>query len=434
MSNIIKEIRLIMTDITDNNNKLWVGKLFDNDTVITEWGRVGNTLQSKTFTGVGDKFLQQKMKEKTSKGYKEIQSIGASEKSKVTSTNSSSTMELLDIALADINPQEDSTKELLKDLIQANRHQITEMSGGKVEVNASGLVTTKTGDIIALKAIVDAKDILVNMDTFIKSSNFTDAKFIDYLEDYLMLVPQSVGSRKGWHTSFFNTSNTVEKQFDFLDQLEKSINLYEDTKKNAIANTDTTKTRSKVFDFTLTELKDDAEFNRVVQFFNSNAKSMHSSYGMKVDKIWVIDNQKFKNPFEEKFSKFSNKMELWHGTAAGNVMSIMHTGLKCAPPSTAAIAGKMFGNGVYFSDQSTKSLNYANGYWTGNSNKSKCYMFLNDVAMGNYQVPRGPTSKHPDTGYDSYFAKSQMSGVANNEMIVFNNNQFYTKYLVGFKS
>ena len=235
MSNIIKEIRLIMTDITDNNNKLWVGKLFDNDTVITEWGRVGNTLQSKTFTGVGDKFLQQKMKEKTSKGYKEIQSIGASEKSKVTSTNSSSTMELLDIALADINPQEDSTKELLKDLIQANRHQITEMSGGKVEVNASGLVTTKTGDIIALKAIVDAKDILVNMDTFIKSSNFTDAKFIDYLEDYLMLVPQSVGSRKGWHTSFFNTSNTVEKQFDFLDQLEKSINLYEDTKKNAIS-------------------------------------------------------------------------------------------------------------------------------------------------------------------------------------------------------
>ena len=36
------------------------------------------------------------------------------------------------------------------------------------------------------------------------------------------------------------------------------------------------------------------------------------------------------------------------------------------PPANAShCTGRMFGNGVYFSDQSTKALNYAYGYWGG---------------------------------------------------------------------
>jgi poly [ADP-ribose] polymerase len=69
-------------------------------------------------------------------------------------------------------------------------------------------------------------------------------------------------------------------------------------------------------------------------------------------------------------------------------------------------------------------------YWNNSTKQDKIYMFVADIAMGNYQVPRSSTSRKPDKGYDSYFAKPGISGIQNNEMIVFNNNQIKLKYIL----
>jgi poly [ADP-ribose] polymerase len=94
----------------------------------------------------------------------------------------------------------------------------------------------------------------------------------------------------------------------------------------------------------------------------------------------------------------------------------------------------MFGNGIYFSDQSTKSLNYAYGYWDGGSKDNRCYMFLADVAMG---MPWHPTrtgsNVKPPEGYDSVFARGGKDIVMNNEMIVYRTSQANLKYLVEFE-
>ena len=92
----------------------------------------------------------------------------------------------------------------------------------------------------------------------------------------------------------------------------------------------------------------------------------------------------------------------------------------------------MFGNGVYFSDQSTKSLNYAYGYWGGGQADNNCFMFLADVAMGKYFVPPGPSVRLPLSGYDSTFAQAGKSGVVNNEMIVYKTCQINPRFLVEF--
>ena len=92
----------------------------------------------------------------------------------------------------------------------------------------------------------------------------------------------------------------------------------------------------------------------------------------------------------------------------------------------------MFADGIYFSDQSSKSLNYAMGYWDSGAKATNCFMFLNKVAMGNYQVPARSTSKFPDRGYDSYYAQPGKSGILNNEMIVFRSTQINPEYLVEF--
>jgi len=65
--NEIKKITLTNTE--DSHNKIWIGQLFDNQDVTTFWGRIGTELQSKTFKGVGEKFLITKYNQKIKKGY-----------------------------------------------------------------------------------------------------------------------------------------------------------------------------------------------------------------------------------------------------------------------------------------------------------------------------------------------------------------------------
>jgi len=124
-------------------------------------------------------------------------------------------------------------------------------------------------------------------------------------------------------------------------------------------------------------------------------------------------------------------MELWHGTKVANLLSIFKSGLLMPKDTPGQTTGAMFGNGLYFSDQSTKSLNYCDGmYWNNSTKQDKIYIFLADVAMGNYEIPKGYGSKKPKKGFDSFFAKKNTSGVRNNEMIVFNVNQIKLKYLL----
>lgn len=63
-------------------------------------------------------------------------------------------------------------------------------------------------------------------------------------------------------------------------------------------------------------------------------------------------------------SKVGNVRELCHGTRVHNVLSILHRGL-VVPASDGSdsiqVTGRMFGDGVCLSDQSTKSLNYSAG-------------------------------------------------------------------------
>ena len=58
-----------------------------------------------------------------------------------------------------------------------------------------------------------------------------------------------------------------------------------------------------------------------------------------------------------------NVKEVFHGTSEANNLSILKSGLRVSPPATAAIAGKMFGNGVYGAINSSKSLGYTYGNW-----------------------------------------------------------------------
>ncbi len=68
---LIKKIE--MECINDDSCKMWVGHLFDNGLVVTEWSRIGaDTTQSKSFPNAGADFLEKKVAEKIKKGYQVV--------------------------------------------------------------------------------------------------------------------------------------------------------------------------------------------------------------------------------------------------------------------------------------------------------------------------------------------------------------------------
>lgn len=126
----------------------------------------------------------------------------------------------------------------------------------------------------------------------------------------------------------------------------------------------------------------------------------------------------------------SNIWMLWHGTKASNCLSILKNGFIIPPAGASYCCGRAFGNGVYFSDQSTKSLNYATNYW-GGRDEGRYFMFCNQVAMGKFFNPTGTFGGGCPKGYDSTFCKG--GGVfMNNEMIVYRVSQILPTHLVEF--
>lgn len=158
---------------------------------------------------------------------------------------------------------------------------------------------------------------------------------------------------------------------------------------------------------------------------------MHVSHQLDVKLVYEVEIKVMKEAFESYGKKVGNVMQLWHGTRVSNLLSILKSGFVIPPSNAPHCTGRMFGNGVYFSDQSTKSLNYSFGYW-GGAQDQNCFMLLNDVAMGRCFVPKIWSHNYPKKRYDSTFAKARWSGVINNEMIVYDTRQINPKYLVEF--
>jgi poly [ADP-ribose] polymerase len=190
----------------------------------------------------------------------------------------------------------------------------------------------------------------------------------------------------------------------------------------------------KIFNVSLNLVTDKKVIDRIEKKFKSTLNRSHSSSSYKLFRVFEVQMPETTARFEPVAKKLGNVNEYWHGTQISNVLSILKQGLVIPRSNAPHVCGRMFGDGLYFSDQSTKSLNYATGYWHGGKGRNNnCFMFLADVAMGNAYTPSRSSSNLPLKGYDSTYAIGGKSGVQNNEMIVYNVNQANLTYLVEFE-
>lgn len=420
---------LIYVDTLGNNNKFYELTELPSGGVSVRYGRVGSEGTTRAYTGYGA--YESKKREKMRKGY--VPFAGDSARTAPAPNRGADAEKSVVKGLFTKSTAAAST--LAATLVSNNRHSISLGTGGKITVSDTGVVTTALGPV-TLAQITEAEALIAAIEAKIPPANAANPTDISR---YLTLIPQRISNLR--NTDKWLTTEWVREQRDLLDALRTAVNLNAPT---ATPNdsVEPMKARHKLAEVP----KGSKVFKGVEKRFRESLNAAHVAANYKPVRVWAVT--------DENAPEWDTLMEerkwhrtLWHGTTAGNVLSILRTGLICPPSSDSryATSGRMFGDGVYFSDQSTKSLNYAVGAWNRNTGTGNPMMFLADVATGReYRTGVADTAssavRTARTGKDakgrphtSLFVRAGTCGVRNNEMIVWDSPAIKITYLVEFE-
>lgn len=416
---------LIYVDTNGNNNKFYeLTELPDG--VSVRYGRVGSEGTTRVYRGYSA--YETKKREKLRKGY--VPFAGDPQPAAAVNRGADAQASVIKGLFAKETP---AAMALAESLVSNNRHSIALGTGGKITVSDSGAVTTALGPVTRAQ-LVEAAALLDGIDRKLPPASAVPSRDISA---YLTLIPQRIANLRD--TDKWLTREWVREQRDLLDALRTAVTL----NAPASANDDVEPMQSR---HKLVEVaKGSKVFKDIEKRFRDSMNSIHAAASYKSVRVWAVT--------DENAPEWDKLMEdrkwhrtLWHGTTAGNVLSILRTGLICPPSSDAryATSGRMFGDGVYFSDQSTKSLNYAVGAWNRNTGTGNPMMFLSDVAMGReYRTTASDTASsavraartgkdHKGRPHTSLFVRAGTCGVRNNEMIVWDSPAIKITYLVEF--
>lgn len=429
---IIKESMLILVSAAANSNKFYHVTLAEDGTVTKRYGRVG-VAGVTNIERTGLKGYQTIINQKIRKGYTETAVVSDYTPNQKFGDISS----IAKVALLGKEQTNSVLESLVDTLVRLNNHDIFEASGGLIKVNNDGIITTPLG-LIDKTSIADAQRILGKLE--LTSSGRPE--FITLLEEYLRLIPQKVGSRRGWHENFFDKDNTFLKQRELLKQLGESLALRESRVKashNEKSEGDAAAEYEKLFQLKINVLDDQKEFNRINRLYESQKSQYHASSKLNLKRVFVLEDAQGKESYEAAKAKLGNERDLWHGTRAGNVLSILRKKLICPPISgtTIRIQGRLFGSGVYLGPAS-KSLNYSyGGVWDSGPRDNTCFMFLTNTVLGKEYHPQGRNGHGDDRAqrsgmYDSIHARAKDTGLMNDEYIVWKTEQISMRYLCEF--
>ncbi len=421
---IIKSVRMICANLDNNNNKFWDADVHDDGNVYVRYGRVGYSGQEEGPFPGGEKFLEKKIKEKKKKGYTEFEGLVIDKSQQTISVNK----DLKNVAKSQIQFNSVELEKLVERLVAANIHNI--VSNTKIQYDVkTGLFSTPLG-IITPDMIKAARSCLADIKHDFSKGDLDSKEIRERVQSYLMLVPHDFGMRKLNVQMVFPDQNSFDKELNILDSLEAS---YTNFQGSVITESkDSTVIEEKIFNVKLAESTNVKNNNDIVKWFESSKKKMHGYDNIKVVNIYEVDVEDMTSNFDKNGLTLGNIHRVFHGTSEANLLSILKSGLRISPPSTAYIAGKMFGNGVYGAIHSSKALGYTLGRW-GGSTSSSGWLFICDFAMGAVYEPTQATSGGAPKGYDSIWAYPEKTRLYHDELIVFKNEQIKITHLLECK-
>ena len=418
VSRTLDTCTLIYVEVGENSNKVWQGSVQSDGTFIAEWGRVGNTLQSKHYdlgsvTLARDKFERAK-RQKLRKGYTKAHLVTSC----TPQTNVISAEELEEIARSQIKHGRDPrAKELIRYLVKSNIHQITSQTNITYDA-ATGGFTTPLG-LVTPKAIAEARQYLLQIAATRKSNKY---RLRQLLSKYLRLIPQALGSKID--ESQFCSSQEIQRQYEILNALDATVTV--DSQSQQIFECAIARVPGSTIEGKQT-------FRDINQLYKSTINANHVAAKYRLRRVYKLDIPLMQQAFKAKAKAIGNVRQHWHGTKASNLISILKQGLIIPAADATHCTGRMFGNGIYGSEQSTKALNYATNYWNpSGEDEERVFMLLCDFAMGKEYYPKSSNRQFPMSGYDSTYVAPGAASTINQESIVYNTEQVNIKYLCEF--
>lgn len=441
MASIIKEAKYIKADYKNNNNKFWYIFLFDDFSVTTEYGRVGKNSQSttKNFYSLyqAENFFYSKCREKETQGrngeiaYRPLNIVSNQSKNGTVIIKEN----LASIAEKQIE-HDQATIDLIRYLAKVNIHNI--VSNTKITYDSDSCLFSTPCGIVTASTISDARNLLSKISSNIKSGNIHSENYGSLINDYLMMIPQDLGMRRFDPATLYKGQEDIQKQNNILDSLEASLNSVISSPVKNDKTQMNSEPQTVVFHTKLLKVADPNIIKAVTQKYNSTKSRMHTCYHLNVFDIYKVEIEGMKNNFESVKNKINNVKELFHGSSAANLLSIMKSGLVIPHPNANYCTGRLFGDGIYASETSTKAAGYSYGFW-GGAKQDRFFVFILDMAMGKSYIPSTADMHFPVKGYDSTYVPpntckigsyGQATYVKNNECIVYDVSQVNLKYLV----
>lgn len=293
--------------------------------------------------------------------------------------------------------------EFIRSIYKVTAKATNSFSGTKESTkdNTLGLKLLRYEDIVKGIKIMD------KIDAEVKGKKREDVIYALSLE-YYETIPRDV---KG----VIDSTSKVDNEYDVLETY-----LGVNKVKDAFETEDDAVIYEKLKYGIIARVPSD-EYRYIKHFVESTVAKNHH-YKLKVTNMYKLDNKENKYPFDK---ELGNVKLLFHGTGTANLYPIL-----CSRLVLPTRSG-MFGRGIYFADNYSKSANYSFGYWGGDTKGEKKYIFVAEVALGRqakYTSAQGRLTK-PPKGFDSVMG-CKGANLYNNEFIVYNENQARLKYVV----
>ncbi len=429
---ITRQYRMNYFDPGENSNKVWIGIAYSDGGFETRFGRVrdeANLVSSrKKFTSqhAAENELERKRREKLRKGYKDTVVLDNTVQTAIVKNKKD---KLSKIAADEIEGSSDRvTSELIKYLAEINIHHITRSTSIKYNTK-TGAFSTPLG-VLTPDAVSAARDLLTELRRLDTLKRKQKSKRAETVREYFYLVPKDFGVKIPPVETLIATEEQFQEEAAILDALESAI------------STDKPQTaRQKLFECRLVKIlhytDEGREMFRKVRdlyFKTRNVRHHPVAAGLQMTRLYEVEIGEMKRSFDRAAANLGNvRDDLWHGTRASNLLSILKHGLVIPPSNSAHCTGRMFGNGIYTSLQSTKALNYATSFWNRSGIRNqRTFMFLCDVALGKVHKPRTFGGGYPVRGSQTTWVEPGQGGLLNHECIVYDTSQINLRYLAEF--
>jgi len=473
---VTKRVTLNFTDIVNNNNKYYnlevqVSKS-GSARIYTVYGRVGGTSAKEyrvcSTQSQAEDESDKIIKSKTKKGYVEVKLVKADVGSEV----GKSKVEVQSVS-------EDTAKKLgfkieaayTSSLHPAVQSVVKNWFGSIEQFVINTLDTSKCAlGQLSLDQINKGRDLLLEARKLVVAGAKDIQSLNDLSSKYYSNIPMNFGyKRLDINHLRFDTNDKLDHAFEVLDTLEGAKDASKLLSKGSLIddqykslktemewvdpNSPTWKWVDTLFHKTRAPNHTFLGKMKVLNVFKLIRSAEYESYISMVEKMAKKDNARQELPkllqpiwdqrlkedksYESLYDKV-NILPLFHGTRTPNFPKILGSKLLMRKPGFT-VAGAMYDkNGGIYTGFSSKAVNYSSAsgsYWAGGSD-NKGYLFVSDVALGKQKIANGA---YPYTlqGIDpnmSVWAKGGISGVINDEFIVYTEQQNWLRYIVEFET